>query len=303
MDRRGARDMRRGKNWVRPGSKAARRRDAREGRWLKRLLVFLALLDAGLLARNYFPAQAAALRAKVLGERDFKAVFADLGRSLDREGGVAETFAAFWGVEPAPTDPPPTPSVPAPTPIPTPTPTPTPIPTPTPTPTPAPTPEPTPTPTPEPTSYPYDGPPPPYNATMAYDPLELTETLEAPVSGGYTSGYGWREHPVDGGDNFHHGVDISSPEGTEIHAFADGVVEKVGVGDSYGNYLQIRHSDTVKTLYAHCSKLLKAEGEEVKMGDVIALVGSTGNVTGPHLHFEVKVNGLWHDPTYYLELP
>lgn len=59
----------------------------------------------------------------------------------------------------------------------------------------------------------------------------------------------------------------------------------------------------MKTLYAHCSKLLKAEGDEVKMGDTIALVGSTGNVTGPHLHFEVKANGLWHDPTYYLELP
>lgn len=303
MDRRG---VRRGADRyrVRPGGQTARRgKNVREGRWLKRLLVFLALLDLGLLARNYFPAEAAALRTRVLGERDFKAVFADLGRALDQEGGVAETFAAFWGASAEPT-PTPTP-VPTPPPSPTPTPTSTPIamPPPTPTPTPVPTPEPTPTPTPEPTSYPYDGPPPPYNATMAYDPLELPATLDAPVSGGYTSGYGWREHPVDGGDNFHHGVDISSPEGTEIHAFADGVVEVVGKGESYGNYIQIKHSDTVKTLYAHCSKLLKAEGDEVKMGDTIALVGSTGNVTGPHLHFEVKANGLWHDPTYYLELP
>ena len=137
---------------------------------------------------------------------------------------------------------------------------------------------------------------------MAYDPLNLPATLSAPVSGGYTSGYGWREHPVDGGENFHHGVDISSAEGTEIRAFADGVVEVAAVGDSYGNYLQISHSDSVKTLYAHCSKLLKEAGDAVRMGEVIALVGSTGNVTGPHLHFEVKVNGLWHDPAYYLDL-
>jgi len=97
VDRRG---VRRGADRyrVRPGGQTARRgKNVREGRWLKRLLVFLALLDLGLLARNYFPAEAAALRARVLGERDFKAVFADLGRALDQEGGVAETFAAFWG--------------------------------------------------------------------------------------------------------------------------------------------------------------------------------------------------------------
>mgnify|MGYP001104357244 CR=1 FL=1 len=111
MDRRG---VRRGADRyrVRPGGQTARRgKNVREGRWLKRLLVFLALLDLGLLARNYFPAEAAALRTRVLGERDFKAVFADLGRALDQEGGVAETFAAFWGASAEPT--------PTPTPVPT----------------------------------------------------------------------------------------------------------------------------------------------------------------------------------------
>lgn len=284
MDYRRARGTRQREHWVKPQKGRARRRGApqKEGRFLKVFLVCVMLLDAVLLARRYFPGEVEALRAMLVGEKDFVEVFSGLGRALE---------------EPTPTP------APTPTPTPMPTPTPTPTPPPTPTSTPEPTPEPTPTPTPEPTSYPYDGPEPPYNATMAYDSLHLTETLSAPVSGGYTSGYGWREHPVDGGDNFHHGVDISSPEGTEIHAFADGVVETAATGESYGNYIQIKHSDTVKTLYAHCSKLLKEVGDEVKMGDVIALVGSTGNVTGPHLHFEVKVNGLWHDPTYYLELP
>lgn len=294
MDRRSARGRQRGKNWVKPRKKAP------GDRWLKGLLVCAVLLFAVSLARVRFPDQTRRLGNWLSAEADVKAVFSALGRSLEKPGGVVETFSALWASptpEPTPTPTPP----PTPTPTPVPTPTPTPAPTPTPTPTPSPTPEPTPVPTPEPTSYPYDGPEPPYNATMSYDPLELTETLDAPVSGGYTSGYGWREHPVDGGANFHHGVDIASPEGTEIRAFADGVVDVTGMGESYGNYIQLKHSDTVKTLYAHCSKLLKEEGETVKMGDVIALVGSTGNVTGPHLHFEVKVNGLWHDPTYYLE--
>lgn len=275
-----------------------RRREAQDHS-LGGLLVCLGLFAAVFFGRGFLPQGLERVKGWLAAGVDFKAVFAQLGQSLEAPGGVAEVFSAFWLPTPAPTPAP----VPTPTLTPMPTPTATPTPEPTPTPTPVPTPKPTTTPTPEPTSYPYDGPAPPYNATMAYDSLNLPETLDAPVSGGYTSGYGWREHPVDGGDNFHHGVDISSPEGTEIHAFADGVVDVVGEGESYGKYIQVKHSDTVKTLYAHCSKLLKAEGEEVKMGDVIALVGSTGNVTGPHLHFEVKVNGLWHDPTYYLDLP
>lgn len=313
MDNRSGVKRARSKNWVRPrASRPATRgwttvpskpkSPPTEEKWLTRLVICVLLFAAAVFSRTFLPGGMERLREVLTADTDFVAVFSGLGRSLDKEVGVAEVFAAFWSQgDPTPTlTPPPTP---APTPTPTPTPTLAPTPAPTPTPTPEPTPEPTPTPTPEPTSYPYDGPDAPANATMAYDSLNLSETLDAPVSGGYTSGYGWREHPVDGGDNFHHGVDISSPEGTEIHAFADGVVDVVGTGDSYGNYIQIQHSDTVKTLYAHCSKLLKEKGEEVKMGDVIALVGSTGNVTGPHLHFEVKVNGLWHDPTYYLDLP
>ena len=81
------------------------------------------------------------------------------------------------------------------------------------------------------------------------------------------------------------------------------MVDFVGEGNSYGKYVQLRHSDHVTTLYAHCSELLLPKGTEVKAGDPIALVGSTGMATGPHLHFEVKVDGVWHDPIYYLAQP
>lgn len=141
----------------------------------------------------------------------------------------------------------------------------------------------------------------PAGATMEYDGLGLSHTQD-PVEGGYTDCFGWRTHPITGEDNFHHGVDIAAPQGTEITAFADGVVDFIGEGDSYGKYIQLRHSDHVTTLYAHCSELLKQKGDSVQMGDVIARVGQTGMATGPHLHFEVKVDSVWHDPTYYLTL-
>lgn len=171
-----------------------------------------------------------------------------------------------------------------------------------PTPTPEPTPEPTPTPTPEPTSRPYDGPKLPYRTTMEYTSLGLAQTMD-PVEGHYTSAFGWREDPLGEEDeDFHYGVDITAAEGTKVHAFADGVVDIAGESKSYGNYIRIDHGGGVASVYAHCSELLKKKGDQVSMGDVIALSGSTGNVTGPHLHFEIRVDTVFHDPTYYLTL-
>lgn len=167
------------------------------------------------------------------------------------------------------------------------------------------------TPSPTPTSRPYSGPDLPAGATMEYDPLEFDadaetkaeeEGVENPVEGSYTSSFGWRTHPITGASNFHRGVDITAAEGTPVAAFASGEVVRAGWDDSYGNYIQIKHSETCSTLYAHCSQLLCAVGDEVEKGQTIAKSGATGQVTGPHLHFEIKVNGLWHDPTYYLTL-
>ncbi len=269
----------------------------KERRRLIQLGISLGVFCAVFLGRGFIPHSMAALRSTITSDTDFQAVFAQLGRTLEPDGETAQALSLFWtGATPSPL---PT-FVPAPAVTPSPTPTPTPTPVPTPTPTPTPTPEPTPTPTPEPTSYPYDGPKPPANATMAYDPLYLTETMD-PIDGRQTDVYGWRTHPITGEENFHHGLDLGAPEGTEILAFADGYVDFVGEGDSYGKYVQLRHSDSVTTLYAHCSELLLPKGTQVKRGDPIALVGSTGMATGPHLHFEVKVDGVWHDPIYYLD--
>lgn len=267
----------------------------RERRRLTQLLICLATFCAVFFGRGFLPQSMAAIRYAITADTDFQAVFSQLGQSLEPEGQTAEVLGRFWtGAAPTPEP------VPTLTPLPTPEPTPTPTPEPTPEPTPAWSP--TPTPTPEPTSRPYDGPAMPANATMEYDSLELTDTM-APVEGGYTDVYGWRTHPITGEENFHHGLDIAAAQGTPILAFADGVVDFVGEGDSYGKYVQLRHSDRVTTLYAHCSELLLPKGTEVKKGDTIALVGETGMATGPHLHFEVRVNGVWHDPTYYLAQP
>lgn len=270
----------------------------KEKRRLIQLAVCLLVFCCVFFGRGFLPQGAAALREALTSDTDFAAAFAQLGRSLEPGGSVAETLGSLWGSSPAPT-PAPLPSV-SPTPAPTPTPVPTPEPTPEPTPTP--TPEPTPTPTPEPTPEPTPAETqPPEKASLDFDPLPLVETM-APVEGHYTSPYGWRDHPVDGETDFHYGVDITAAKGTPVAAFADGVVDFIGESPSYGKYIQLRHDGGVTSFYAHCSKLLHRKGDTVSMGDTVALSGDTGNVTGPHLHFELRLDGIYHDPAYYLTL-
>lgn len=115
----------------------------------------------------------------------------------------------------------------------------------------------------------------------------------------------WRDHVSSGygqrGSKFHRGIDIARPIGTQICAVKSGTVTVVDYGTTtYGYYVKIDHGDGMETLYAHCSKLLVTEGQKVEQGDVIALVGSTGRSTGPHCHFEVRLNGKATDPTAYL---
>jgi murein DD-endopeptidase MepM/ murein hydrolase activator NlpD len=112
-----------------------------------------------------------------------------------------------------------------------------------------------------------------------------------PVDGPIVSGFGYRVHPIFRRVKFHYGVDISAPSGNPIRAAADGVVVFAGWRRAYGNTVIIDHGNGVATLYAHCSRILVSEGEVVKQGQVIALVGSTGLSTGPHLHFEVRHYG------------
>lgn len=117
-----------------------------------------------------------------------------------------------------------------------------------------------------------------------------------PASHRITSNFGYREHPTQGGNRFHYGIDISVPTGSNVLASKSGTVILSKYSSSYGNYIVISHGNGNTTLYAHLSKRLVEEGDNVKQGDVIAYSGSTGWSTGPHVHFEVSENGTRVDP-------
>ena len=119
---------------------------------------------------------------------------------------------------------------------------------------------------------------------------------------GYTnnsSAYGWRVHPIYGTRKFHKGEDIPAPTGTTIVAAASGTVTTAGWVSGYGNYTVISHGGGVMTAYGHQSAIYVSVGQTVSAGQSIGAVGSTGNSTGPHLHFEVYVNGSTQNPMSY----
>lgn len=120
-----------------------------------------------------------------------------------------------------------------------------------------------------------------------------------------TSYYGYRVHPISGEKNYHTGIDIGMPQGTEILAGHDGTVTLAGNAGGYGLCVAIEgeayESHSLTTKYGHCSQILVSAGQEVKAGDVIAKVGSTGNSTGPHLHLEVLVDGQYMNPLYFAD--
>lgn len=119
-----------------------------------------------------------------------------------------------------------------------------------------------------------------------------------------TSDYGVREHPIQGIIKEHTGIDIgNTPTGTPVVAAADGVVTYAGWLGGYGNCVMINHGDGVVTLYGHGNKILTSVNKEVKQGETIMEVGSTGNSTGPHLHFEVRVNGTCTSPWQFVKAP
>ncbi len=115
-----------------------------------------------------------------------------------------------------------------------------------------------------------------------------------------TSGYGMRTHPVLGGRRGHKGVDLAAPTGTPIYATADGIISKAERFSSYGLYVSIEHGAQIQTRFAHMSRIAVANGQRVKKGDVIGYVGSTGRSTGPHLHYEVRVDGKAVNPIPYM---
>jgi murein DD-endopeptidase MepM/ murein hydrolase activator NlpD len=115
-----------------------------------------------------------------------------------------------------------------------------------------------------------------------------------------TSSYGMRTHPVLGGTRKHSGIDLAAPTGTPVYATADGVISKADWYSSYGLYISVEHGASLQTRYAHLSRLAVAAGDTVKKGDLIGYVGSTGRSTGPHLHYEVRVDGVAVNPIPYM---
>jgi murein DD-endopeptidase MepM/ murein hydrolase activator NlpD len=121
-----------------------------------------------------------------------------------------------------------------------------------------------------------------------------------PMRGWVTSRFGTRLSPFSGILKPHEGMDIAAQTGTPVVASADGVVVKAGFGTGYGNMVEISHGYGIKTLYAHNSRLNVKAGQRVKRGEVIAYAGDSGSSTGPHLHYEVRLNGLPVNPVKYL---
>ena len=127
--------------------------------------------------------------------------------------------------------------------------------------------------------------------------VEGIKIATLPVTGTISSRYGARSSIRS---SSHTGLDIAAKKGTPIKVVADGIVTFAASSGSYGYLVKVDHGNGVETWYAHTSKMYVAPGQEVKAGDVIALVGSTGNSTGPHLHFEIRINGEHVNPQKYL---
>lgn len=130
--------------------------------------------------------------------------------------------------------------------------------------------------------------------------VSSVNTFQWPLIGTITSRYGYRSSPFTGENSMHNGLDIAKESGSTIVSAYEGTVSAAGYSTSYGYYIMIDHGNSVETLYAHCSELLVKKGDVVRKGDEIALVGSTGRSTGPHLHFEVRVGGYRLDPEWLL---
>lgn len=141
---------------------------------------------------------------------------------------------------------------------------------------------------------------PPVEKTISTTPYKLSVKPVVPVKGNISSKFGNRINPITNAQSFHTGIDIAAPAGTPIEAAYDGVVEKTGVSDVYGNYVLMDNGGGIETFYGHCGTVNVKSNDQISAGTTIASVGSTGMSTGYHLHFEVRINGVYVDPQYCL---
>lgn len=129
----------------------------------------------------------------------------------------------------------------------------------------------------------------------------LRFTRQKPLKAGrITSHFGYRIHPIHGNTTFHYGIDIAAASGTRVSCFAAGTVAETGYSPVFGNYVLVRHADGFSSYYAHMKSVAVKKGDKAKVGGKLGTVGSTGWSTGPHLHFEIRRNGLRLDPLNYV---
>lgn len=125
----------------------------------------------------------------------------------------------------------------------------------------------------------------------------ISEAPAMPVnSRNVTSEFGYRTNPISGNYGFHTGLDIAAAQGTKISCLFFGIVEEVGEDDKWGKYVRVKHSDSLETFYCHCSEVFVKNGDVIRKGETLALVGSTGWSTGPHLHIEIIIDSVRVDP-------
>lgn len=132
--------------------------------------------------------------------------------------------------------------------------------------------------------------------------IDATPTI-SPVQGAISSMYGKRNHPLfkGTGNRMHWGLDIAAPMGSPIRSAANGTVVRVGHVDDYGNFVEVSHGYGVVTRYAHASAIHVKVGDKIEKGRLLGAVGATGRTTGPHLHYEIEVNGRKVDPSTYIQ--
>lgn len=138
---------------------------------------------------------------------------------------------------------------------------------------------------------------------ICFEEIDTGVRMQIPLDD-YTvsSEFGYRIGPITGEAGIHTGLDLAADYGTEIKAAADGKVVDASWDNSYGNYIKIQHDNNTVSIYAHCSSLCAEEGEKVESGDVIARVGSTGDSTGNHLHFEIRKDNIRINPSFYVDV-
>lgn len=136
----------------------------------------------------------------------------------------------------------------------------------------------------------------------SFAPYKITDKMLSPIEKGrYTSYFGYRTNPITGKWSFHTGLDIAAPEGTKIRCALPGTVTRIDEDSRAGKYIFVTHSDGFQTFYCHCSEIVAEVGMKLNKGETIALVGSTGWSTGPHLHFEVRKDNIRLNPLLSLE--